>query len=621
MDSHQVTLLRKSVNDCSERGLFIASKWSSELLLSIPLTKRGQVSSAHEHTFSTSTPARSRSPRPSLSFVDPSPAPTPLRAVPVTPSPHPAVTDLHVESQAELGREAELEARDTDSLAVARACIGAREFLRAVHILKDRQSAKARFVSLYGQFLASEKKALQDWHKLDNKRHQPPVPSNVSLLELLEQVKNATNPWLLFLKALFLCGLKRREEAMESALVSIAGYPWNWSAWTLLGSCIGDGEELSSLLPLLPLPANHPLVQMFQVKTLNELHNPSDNELAICDGLLGDNCFPESLWVMSLRACVLYHLHDFGHAEVQFEKILQLDPYRIDDIDVFSNILYVTDNKLKLSRLAHEFLALDKDRPEVCCLVGNHYSLRAEHEKAVKYFRRATQLDHTYLSAWTLMGHEYVEMKNSHAAIEAYRRAVDVNRKDYRAWYGLGQAYELLNMHQYALHYYQHATALRPYDVRLWQAQGMCYEEIGRLREAIECLKRALIGADPHETSINLKLAKLHNDLEEFSEAAAYHRRVVEVCRANGRPVPDYAKSSLYVARNYLTTGGDIALAHEYLEQVAASNSEEVGQATELLKQAKNLITMDAGAHEKGPHDANPTSEAHKGGERSLATD
>lgn len=104
----------------------------------------------------------------------------------------------------------------------------------------------------------------------------------------------------------------------------------------------------------------------------------------------------------------------------------------------------MTDNRLKLSRLAHEFLALDKDRPEVCCLVGscasstwsaifeaderifigNHYSLRAEHEKAVKYFRRATQLDRTYLSAWTLMGHEYVELKNSHAAIEAYRRAV-----------------------------------------------------------------------------------------------------------------------------------------------------------------------------------------------------
>lgn len=63
-------------------------------------------------------------------------------------------------------------------------------------------------------------------------------------------------------------------------------------------------------------------------------------------------------------------LVDFGRAEDQFERIFLLDPYRIDDIDIFSNILYVTDNRLKLSRLAHEFLGLDKDRPEICCLVG-----------------------------------------------------------------------------------------------------------------------------------------------------------------------------------------------------------------------------------------------------------
>ena len=63
-------------------------------------------------------------------------------------------------------------------------------------------------------------------------------------------------------------------------------------------------------------------------------------------------------------------LSDFSAAEEQFEKILKIDPCRIDDIDVYSNILYVTENRLTLSRLAHDFLALDKDRPEVCCLVG-----------------------------------------------------------------------------------------------------------------------------------------------------------------------------------------------------------------------------------------------------------
>lgn len=67
--------------------------------------------------------------------------------------------------------------------------------------------------------------------------------------------------------------------------------------------------QLSSLVQLLPLPPSHPLVHMFQIKTLNELHNPSEHELNLCDRLLSRDFFPDSLWIMSLRACVLYHLH------------------------------------------------------------------------------------------------------------------------------------------------------------------------------------------------------------------------------------------------------------------------------------------------------------------------
>jgi len=396
---------------------------------------------------------------------------------------------------------------------------------------------------------------------------------------------------MLFLRGLLLYRLNRREAAIECALLSLQRYLWNWSAWDLLSNLVNDNEELFSLLPLLPIPSTHPLVHLFQIRTLNTLHRPSENELSLCDRLLGPDNFPNSLWIMSLRANVLYHLHDFPAAGQQFEKIFKIDPCRIDDIDVYSNILYVTENSQTLSRLAHEFLALDKDRPEVCCLVGNHYSLRAEHEKAIRYFRRATQLDRTYLSAWTLMGHEYVEMKNSHAAIEAYRRAVDVNRKDYRAWYGLGQAYELLNMHQYALHYYQHATALRPYDVRLWQAQGASYQEMGRLREAIVCLKRALLGADANEIAIALKLARLHNDLDETADAVHYHRRVIEISRTMLNPIAEWARSAMYVARyHYVSDGGDLELAKELLETVAGSNSEDADSAADLLKRVKTAI-------------------------------
>jgi len=199
-------------------------------------------------------------------------------------------------------------------------------------------------------------------------------------------------------------------------------------------------------------------------------------------------------------------------------------------------------NRPKLAFLAQLATSTDKFRPETCCVVGNYYSLKSEHEKAVMYFRRALTLDRSFLSAWTLMGHEYVEMKNTHAAIESYRRAVDVNRKDYRAWYGLGQTYEVLEMHYYALFYYQRAASLRPYDPKMWQAVGSCFNKMGKPVQSIKAHKRALVagtyydagssfgsGASYMDTPSGVmdpetlfQIASMYEKLGDSEEAAAY---------------------------------------------------------------------------------------------------
>lgn len=154
------------------------------------------------------------------------------------------------------------------------------------------------------------------------------------------------------------------------------------------------------------------------------------------------------------------------------------------------------DRRAHLAHLAQITTATDKFRPETCCIVGNYYAMKSEHEKAIVYFRRALTLDRSFLSAWTLMGHEYVELKNTQAAIECYRRAVDTNRKDYRAWYGLGQTYEVLDMHLYALWYYQRAAVLAPYDPKMWAAVGSCLAKMQRPAQAVKAYKRALeVGA------------------------------------------------------------------------------------------------------------------------------
>jgi anaphase-promoting complex subunit 8 len=220
-----------------------------------------------------------------------------------------------------------------------------------------------------------------------------------------------------------------------------------------------------------------------------------------------------------------YNMREFDRAQSIFEDVYRADPFRLEGMDTYSNILYVKEDAAKLAYLAHGAVLTDKYRPETCCIVGNYYSLKAQHEKAVTYFSRALRLNWRYLSAWTLMGHEYVEMKNPAAAIDAYRHAVDINPRDYRAWYGLGQTYEILQMPYYALYYYQRATRLRPKDPRMWCAMGQCYESEQLLMTvaAIRCYQRAVTWNDMEGIAL-AKLAKLHRESGNLKAAAHYHR-------------------------------------------------------------------------------------------------
>ena len=47
-----------------------------------------------------------------------------------------------------------------------------------------------------------------------------------------------------------------------------------------------------------------------------------------------------------------YNLREFDEAEEMFERVIQVDPHRIEGIDAYSNILYVKEDFAKLAHLA-----------------------------------------------------------------------------------------------------------------------------------------------------------------------------------------------------------------------------------------------------------------------------
>lgn len=280
--------------------------------------------------------------------------------------------------------------------------------------------------------------------------------------------------------------------------------------------------------------------------------------------------FPHSNHLLAQYGLAHYTERAHDRAQECFETLLKRDPHRLDQLDIYSNILYVKERRAvrvalrcaapppppsspphpphpqELSHLAHNAVKNNKYRPETCCVVGNYYSLKAQHDKAVAYFQRALRLDRKFLCAWTLMGHEFIEMKNTHAAIEAYRRAVDINPREYRAWYGLGQTYEILAMYFYALYYYRKAATLRPYDYRMWNALGNCYKRLGRPAEAITSFERADAAGD-HEGESTIELARLFVGTDDV-RAAHFFERHLEGQTTEVVERPETAEALLFLA-------------------------------------------------------------------------
>ncbi|OOG00062.1 hypothetical protein ASPCADRAFT_161561 [Aspergillus carbonarius ITEM 5010] len=362
-----------------------------------------------------------------------------------------------------------------------------------------RLSQKSLFLALYAKYLAGEKRKDEETEMVLGpadggstvNKELPDLARGLEgwFTERQEKgLEDRSQGWLEYLYGVILLKGRNEDEAKKWLIRSVHLNPFHWGAWQELNDLLASTEDLNQVVKLLPLNI---MTLIFRVYCSQELYQATEDTYQSLSEL--EMIFPASAFLKTQRALLYYHSKDFEEASSIFTDILVTSPHRLDSLDHYSNILYVMGARPQLAFVAQIATATDKFRPETCCVVGNYYSLKSEHEKAVMYFRRALTLDRNFLSAWTLMGHEYIEMKNTHAAIESYRRAVDVNRKDYRAWYGLGQAYEVLDMSFYALFYYQRAAALRPYDPKMWQAVGSCYAKMGRIEQSIKALKRALV--------------------------------------------------------------------------------------------------------------------------------
>ena len=248
-------------------------------------------------------------------------------------------------------------------------------------------------------------------------------------------------------------------------------------------------------------------------------------------------------WVLAQIGRALYEQTSYAEAEKYFTRIKTMAPARLEDMEVYSTILWHLKNDIDLAFLSHEIVETDRNSPQAWCAVGNSFSLQRDHDQALKCFKRATQLDPKFAYAFTLQGHEHVSNEEYDKALASYRAAIAADKRHYNAWYGLGKVFEKQGKYAFAERHYRSAASINSTNAVLVCCIGVVLEKMKNPKAALIQYTRSCELA-PKSTLSRFKKARVLMALQE-SQLALQELKVLKDI------APDEANVHFFLGRVY----------------------------------------------------------------------
>lgn len=196
-------------------------------------------------------------------------------------------------------------------------------------------------------------------------------------------------------------------------------------------------------------------------------------------------------WVLAQMGRAQYEQAAYPEAERYFRRLRIMSPTRMQDMEVYSTILWHLKRETDLSFLAHELIDSAWLSPEAWCALGNAWSLAKDHEQALRCFKRATQLDPKFAYAYTLQGHEHMANEEYDKALTAFRLSISADRRHYNAYYGIGMVYEKLGNYVKAYTHFQAASQIHPTNAVLICCIGTVLEKQKQIKQALQYFSKA----------------------------------------------------------------------------------------------------------------------------------
>lgn len=252
-----------------------------------------------------------------------------------------------------------------DDYCLAKTYFDCREYDRAAYFTKNCESKVPKFLFLYSTYMSKEKKHIDNMTENTTQYNSVHAKGLTDMLTTLkaEHAQKKLDGYSLYLYGVILKKLDLTQLAVSVFLEAVNLVPTLWAAWLELSPLITDNEKLMNL----KLP-NHWMKHFFIAHTLIELF--LNNEGLKYYEELQQIGFRKCVYITTQTALAYQNKREVERAIEIFEEIQKSDPYRLDYLDIYSNLLFVKELKTEMAFLAHRAVEINKYRPETCCVIG-----------------------------------------------------------------------------------------------------------------------------------------------------------------------------------------------------------------------------------------------------------
>ena len=237
--------------------------------------------------------------------------------------------------------------------------------------------------------------------------------------------------------------------------------------------------------------------------------------------------FDTDPWILANIGRCYTEISNHAEAEKYFKSCFEREPYRTENADYYSSCMWQLKRQIELPKFATLMLENHYFAPETWIAHANCYSLIQDHDSAITFLLRATQIDPFNSYANCLIGHEYVSKENFEKARDYYQKAIKLDFKNVRALFGLGSLELNAGKFQESIDNFNNAIKINNQCSTFYTQLGIAYKQKEAYEEALFQFNKAeeINPAEKinrfNKADVLFKIGKHHEALRECKRVLA----------------------------------------------------------------------------------------------------